>query len=65
MYLVHAEPVLPAWQQCEKLDLSHIRGADYCDSMDELVLALRSVTLSTRGGGLAGKRDRSHLKVSK
>lgn len=64
MYLVHADPVLPGWQQCDKLDLSHLRRADYCDSMEELALALRSVTLSTRRG-LAGKRDKSHLKVSK
>lgn len=48
MHLVYAAPVLPGWQQYDKLDLSHSRRADYCDSMEELALALRSVALSAR-----------------
>lgn len=64
MHLVHADPVLPGWQQYDKLDLSHSRRADYCDFMEELALALRSVALSARRR-LAGKRDRSHPRVSK
>lgn len=64
MYLVHADPVLLGWQQHDKLGSSCSRRADYCDSMEELSLALRSVALSARRG-LAGKRDRSHPRVSK
>jgi len=64
MHLVHADSVLPGWQQYDKSDLSRSRRADYCISMEELALALRSVALSARRS-LAGNRDRSHPRVSK